>query len=977
MARRCFSLLVVLLVAVSVAQGQTLDITFRFLPDVTAPPIAPVERAFLPGSFNDWGPNNSGQIDIGAPSQMALDAALEEYRYTIPLEVGGQGNGSDPSGGYTYKVHVHEDESGTTWQWLTDPLGSETFGPNNDSVIRVADPMAFQLAREQNASGQIAAVSVGLFGTEAFTSITFTVNEDPYTTGITDTGDGIYRLELPAPVPPGSFFRVEAEDAMGRMVEAEVGVIPPTVVDEAVPAFLDDGITYSDADDTSAWLVLRAPSKSYVYVLGDFNGWQVDDAYLMKRDPDAADGTRWWLELMGLTPGTEIVFQYFVDGVLRVADPYAAKVLYPGEVGYPDGQTDFAVGVLRPGAPAFPWTDGSYERPAQEDLVIYELLVRDFLADHSFTSLIDSLDYLERLGVNAIELMPIAEFDGDESWGYNPAFYFAVDKYYGATDDFKAFVDAAHARGMAVLLDVVYNHATGQSPFVRLYNQGDFGAPTADNPWMNVSATHPFNVFNDVNHESPLTQLWLDKVNRWWIEEYHVDGFRFDLSAGFMQTGDFFNYNPGRIALLTRMIEAIYDVEPDTYVILEHLINSTQEWQELTAIGQGAGRKGPVLWHHMNREYSQSAMGYPTATDFPSTLTQTYAPNWAGGIGIPNAATYMESHDEQWLMFRNFAFGNQNGSYSVRNLWTALDRQKLIGAFFFTVPGPRMLWQFGELGYGGGPGECLRPGDGSLGDCPAGTPDRVANKPIRWDYWVDGVAPVPGTYTGTLMPEPAAERALRQKLYKTWAALANLRQDYALFRSLDTEVDLQLGLTSIRHIDLSLPSAPGGEPTKALIFGNFGVTEGTFSFTLAEPTTWYDFFDDTEVTFQAGTHEVTLQAGEFHLWTDVDVPSPEPGLITVAHEPLAEGPASFRLKAVYPNPVTGSATVAFSMPEAGAARLEVFDVLGRKVATLLDEARAAGSYAVPFEAAGLPSGLYLARLTAAGQTATQAITVVR
>ncbi|WP_243664309.1 alpha-amylase family glycosyl hydrolase [Rhodothermus marinus] len=90
-----------------------------------------------------------------------------------------------------------------------------------------------------------------------------------------------------------------------------------------------------------------------------------------------------------------------------------------------------------------------FERPPAHELVIYELLIRDFVARHDYATLIDTLDYLERLGVNAIELMPVAEFDGNISWGYNPAFHLALDKYYGPADDLKRFVDECHRRGIA------------------------------------------------------------------------------------------------------------------------------------------------------------------------------------------------------------------------------------------------------------------------------------------------------------------------------------------------------------------------------------------------------------------------------------------------------------------------------------------------------------------------------------------------
>ncbi len=957
------------------AAQDSLDVTFRFVPDLTQPPIAPVVRAYLPGSFNDWGPNSGGQIAVSAPSQMDYFAPLVEYRKAVRLRVGG---GSVPGGGYTYKVHYHRNASGSEYTWIPDPLGTETFGPNDDTIVRVTDPMAFQLAREENAEGEVAVVGAGIFGTEAITSIAYTVNATTYTDGLGyyDAASGIFRRALPEPVPPGSFLRVTATDALGRTAEASVGLIPPVVEDAPVPAGLADGINYAAADPTRATLVLRAPGKSYVHLLGAFNGWAPAEGYVLRRDAADPLGTRWWMELTGLAPGVETPFQYLVDGGIRTADPYTEKVVYPGQTGFPSGAGQFPVGILKTAATPFPWTDAGWVRPPQEDLVIYELIVRDFLAAHSYTALTDTLDYLQRLGVNAIELMPVSEFDGDQSWGYNPAFWFAPDKYYGTADQLRAFVDACHARGMAVILDVVYNHATGQSPFVRLYNQGDFGPPTAENPWFNVTATHPFNVFNDVNHASPLTQLWLDRVNRHWIEEYHEDGYRFDLSGGFMQTGSFFGYNAGRVAILERMMGELYAHTPDAYVILEHLIESGDEWRRLAAFGEAQGWPGPVLWHNMSREYSQSAMGYPTATDFPSALTATYTPNWAGGVPVPNVVTYMESHDEQWMMFRNRTYGNQNAQtgYSIRDLNTALERQKLAGVFFFTVPGPRMLWQFGELGYGWGPNECLVNGD-YPGECPNGVPGRVDAKPIRWDYWAPGVAPVPSSL-------PAAsdeERVQRQRLYKAWAALMNLRADYAVFRSPETQVQLRLGLTPDRWIKLALPSAPEGEPRQALIFGNFGVSEATVTLTFPEAVTWYDFFEDTEAGYPAGTHTLALQPGEFHVWTDVDVPSPEPDIVGVGAEDgaPADGPLAFGLGAAFPNPATGSTTIPFALDRPGPARLDVFDVLGRRVATLLDGPMGAGPHRAGFETGGLPSGVYVVRLTAGERVAARRLTVAR
>ncbi|GAB5537250.1 MAG: hypothetical protein Rubg2KO_34990 [Rubricoccaceae bacterium] len=946
--------------------NDSVRVTFRFVPDLTAPEISPVVRAFVPGSFNDWGPNSSGRIQEGAPSQATYVPSLNEYRYTRQLDVGQA---------YAYKIHYHRNDSGSEYDWLTDPLGTETTGPNNDSVVRPADPMVFQVAREENAAGQVTHVSAGIFGTEAISSVTFTVNEDVYTTGIESTPDGIYRLTLPAPVVPGSYVKVEAADAQNRTASSEVGAIAPDVTDAMVPEGLEDGITYDPTDPSRAWLVLRTPDHTnYVYALGDFNGWTADESAVMFRDASEPFSIRWWIELTGLTPGTEVAFQYWVDGTVRVADPYTSKVTYPGESGYPSGAVEHAVGVLTPGAPAFAWTDDDFEAPPMSELVVYELLVRDFVRDRSFTALTDTLDYLERLGVNAIELMPIAEFDGDESWGYNPAFHLALDKAYGTPEEFKAFVDAAHARGMAVILDVVYNHATGQSPLIRLDNQGDFGAPNPTNPWANPSAKHPFNVFNDLDHASPLTQLWLNKANRWWMDEYHVDGYRFDLSKGFTQQcangvpctdSNFSTYNPERISNLIGMAERLWEAHPDAIIILEHFAED-REQRELATYGQDRGLPGMTLWNNLNHAHNESSMGY---IDGDASLTRSYAPS--AGYPLHGLITYMESHDEQWMMLKNRRFGNANGTYDIRQLETALDRQKLVGTFFLLTPGPRMLWQFGEAGYGGGPGECLKPGSGN-GNCSSSDPSRVGNKPIRWDYLYD----VPAASNGSgvsVSTVDATERDERQLLYRTWSALLGLRKTATVFRQPDAFTS-RLGGTPDRWMKLSLPDAPEGEPTEAIVYGNFGVTSQAVTIEFPEAKTWYGFFDDRETTLAAGTHSFTLQPGEFHVWTDVDVPSPD-GLIAIDNESGPDGESG--LRGISPNPSVASATVRYELASPGTVRLEVFDALGRRVAALTDSRQPAGMHELAIDTSSWPSGVYLVRMVTEGGAETARLTVAR
>jgi hypothetical protein len=279
-----------------------------------------------------------------------------------------------------------------------------------------------------------------------------------------------------------------------------------------LPDGVRDGINY--IDDQSAHLVLYAPGKNHAFVIGDFNDWAPVSVARMNKD-----GERFWITLDNLEAGKEYAFQYLVDGSIFIADPYSEKVLdpahdpgipqatYPGLKAYPSRQARGIVGVLETGQAPFSWDDSGFQAPAAEDLVIYELLLRDFIGAHDWKTLTDTLDYFTRLGINAIELMPVNEFEGNESWGYNPSFYFAADKYYGPAGDLKAFINACHARGIAVIIDLVLNHSYGQSPLVQLYFDQGSGKVTADNPWYNVDSPNPvFSWGYDFNHESQATR---------------------------------------------------------------------------------------------------------------------------------------------------------------------------------------------------------------------------------------------------------------------------------------------------------------------------------------------------------------------------------------------------------------------------------------------------------------------------------------
>lgn len=751
----------------------------------------------------------------------------------------------------------------------------------------------------------------------------------------------------------GNFlFSLIANDGMGQSDSVNFNaIVSDGSILQSRPAGLEDGITYGP-NGTSVTLSLFAPNKNDVFVIGDFTNWEKDFNYLMKKDSLKSDSVWFWTEITGLTPGQEYGFQYEIDGGLRIADPYSALVLdqyndkyipeatYPNLKEYPTGKTDNYVGVLTPGKADFNWEATSYQRPAKEELVIYELLLRDFVEDHSFATLTDTLDYLERLGVNAIELMPVSEFDGNESWGYSPNFHLALDKYYGSPDSFKRFIDEAHKRNIAVILDVVMNHATGQNVLYRMYD-------IDSNPYFNKTPTHTYNVFNDFNHQYSGTQYYNKRMIEHWISEYKIDGFRWDLTKGFTQNctssdeGCTGSYQADRVQLLKKYADYQWAADSDFYVIFEHLGTNDEEkeWANYRA-DEG---KGIMLWGNMNGAYNEATMGYISGSNLYGVLSESR------GFDEERLVGYMESHDEQWLMVKNRMFGNSSGDYDIKELNTALGRQKLAGAFFFTLPGPKMMWQFGELGYGYGDNgeQCLNDSD----ICPASAPGRVDKKPIRWDYW----------------NSPDTEE--RIKLYKTWSALINLRNSTPAFTSPEnTTYKLS---NKIKRIILE------HQDTDVVVVGNFDVVPITTTADFTKTGTWYDFFDGTEHNVTNVEQAVELQPGEFKLFTTKQFDSPELGIITSNEENNLVTPASFKLYNNYPNPFNPSTQIQFDVAKSGWISLEVFDVLGRKVATIVNGNKTAGSYTVNFDASNLSSGIYLTRFTAGNTVFTQKMTLLK
>ncbi len=658
-------------------------------------------------------------------------------------------------------------------------------------------------------------------------------------------------------------------------------IAKPTVV-EPLPSGIIDGINY--LDNQTVILSLYAPGKNNIIVLGDFNNWNLDTSFQMKKTPS---GQNFWLQLTNLIPAKEYIFQYLVDGEIRIGDPYCEKVsdpwndsyissaTYPNMLPYPSKAKGIA-SVFQTAQNSYSWTNTNYSVVPKQNLIVYELLVRDFTSAHTYKSVMDTLDYLQKLGINAIELMPVNEFEGNSSWGYNPNYYCAVDKYYGSKNSLKELIDTCHGRGIAVILDVVYNHSFGTSPYVMLYWDATNNRPSITSPFYNITARHDYNVGFDFNHEAIATQKYISRILKFWLNEFKVDGFRFDLSKGFTQTYTLGNvsqwgqYDAGRISILSKYADSIWSVNPTAYVILEHFANNDEE--------KILSTKGMMLWGNLNNSFAEAAMGYYYNSDFSWISYLKRGWTSSGVMG------YMESHDEERLMYKCLQWGDTEGDYSIKSEETALSRIELNAAFFLTIPGPKMIWQFGELGY----------------DINIDFNGRTGEKPIKWEYYLNDN---------------------RRNLYQVYSALTKLRKDESdCFQTSDFVMDVSAAMKQIQFKSNTM---------NAVVIGNFDVIKSDILANFPNDGIWYDYFTGDEITVKDKVKTINLLPGQFHILTTKKLEIPK--LVKPAYK--LSKPMGLNLFEVFPNPSADNLNIFVNYKDKTAELVQItfYDISGKKI----------------------------------------------
>ena len=486
--------------------------------------------------------------------------------------------------------------------------------------------------------------------------------------------------------------------------------------------------------------------------------------------------------------------------------------------------------------------------------------------------------------------MPVMEFEGNESWGYNTAFHMAVDKFYGPENKLKEFIDLCHQNGIAVILDLVMNHVMGRSPMNRMWmqdpNNDGWGPASTENPYFNLEATHSYSLGNDFNHQSTYTQYYTHRVIKRWIEDFKIDGIRWDLTKGFTQNcnGNDFDctnsYQQDRVDVLKNYADYSWSLDPDHYVIFEHLGGSTEEQQWANyRVNEG---KGIMLWGKTSNSYYQLAMGYAADSNISGIGHESR------GFSEKRLVGYFESHDEERIMYKALQYGNSWDGYNIQDLNTSLSRMSAIGAISLTIPGPKMIWHFSDLGM-----------DNSLFTCYDGSvyePDcKLDTKPQP--QWV----------------ENWLSNENRNQIYNDWSKIINLKINEDVFEG-DYSISSG-GLTPIIYIwDDNISSS---ELKNIVIVANLDVVENTVIPSFPYTGTWYDLMDENaeeSITVSSTTDPISLAPGEFKIYGNQA--STTLSTINVINDDLL----------IYPNPAYDYFVVNKDID-----LIEIFDVSGKLI----------------------------------------------
>lgn len=547
-------------------------------------------------------------------------------------------------------------------------------------------------------------------------------------------------------------------------------------------------------------------------------------------------GSDRWEALVDLTPragtrfGQEGRYLYRFQ-LLRHGQPVVFWFSDP--FGRETGAGNLSAFTLESTAAPFSWTDAAYRTPHVDDLVVYELHVGEF--NRSFDGIVQQLDYLVGLGVNALELMPFTNVKETAEWGYTPLGYFAPDERYGGPAGLKRLVNACHDKGIAVILDAVYAHAHPEFAYNLVY-----AATGEPNPMMGHFEGEFFPELPGTDYRKAFTRDYFLTLNRYWLDEFHLDGFRYDYVPGMFdgavgQGYAFVTYHTYQFskgiarfqdpAGFSRIIQCAEHLPEPQRILKETYSNCCWQNTLMDKVADSAYWRyaDPALALLLDPDFQ----GYPATYENPSA-----------GDAFPAAPfQYLESHDNPRLLARiapsglrdliGQEWGDRRQFYRMQPYVIAL----------YVGKGIPMLWQGQEIGE-------------NWGMAPWGLGRNLFERPVRWEYFYD-------PYGRALVRLHRIMGSLRQRL----RALGS-RSGFYYYND---PAHYGQGVIVIRR---EAPAAGGQTKETLLVFINVSGNEKRVWVPFPEQGTWVEQIDQDEPTPRA---DILVAAdGE---WREVAVPS--------------------------------------------------------------------------------------------------------
>ena len=875
--------------------SQSLDVTFRY---VTHPGEEFI-RIFVPGTMppadnEDWGPNSNGVISPNAPSLMNYDEAIDAYKRTYSLNIGSQ---------HLYKIHYHYNESGTDWQWISDPLNPNiTTDGYDNSILNCTDPLFFQPVRHMNDDGMVDAMSVGIFTNDSINGLEYIAGSDSSDGMEYLSADNIFYVGF---TPPKSIFEAYNITAIINEIEYVLLDFPTISVEvEPLPENVKLGPNWINNEMI---LAVYAPAQPVMQVIVTAPGetGEVSNAIVMKRDSEQSD--IWWTEL-DLSFG-QYEYEYLLINGSRLPDPFTRRLS--------NGKTRVEIGAGGVStADDYNWQSNDYIRSSLDTLIIYELHVDDFAAQGSgqgtFHDVIIRLDHLRELGINAIELMPITEFPGGRSWGYNPEIMSSVEGTYGTPENFKQLVDEAHSRNMAVILDLVWNHATSSTPLWQIQPNNDLNPYFKNSNDLNPNENEGTWGMLDFDHFNEKTIEYINEVHRIWLEEYRIDGFRFDATR-------FVGWDLNQPQYgLPAWTSAIDELDSNVYQIAEHLpsdpwlVNNTK----LTSSWHDS-------FHDRLIDHIFSSIG--TMTAMRQIIGLYEYSNWGTPYAdLTQSVKYMVSHDEQSLIQEMVEFDGVS-------LSQAREIDKFYASLLFTAQGIPMIWQGQEFGFQSG--WLDNNGNGNWDE------EKLSYRPVDW----------------SLLDSEEGQSHLNH-----YSRLARFRKTNPAF-SKGTFYDLWRYDAERVIVYGYKDESEGNSDDQVVVIANFSSSNRTVNdVPFLSAGNWYNVTDPGNDLYTAdgnygeylipSNSAVVYSKNQYQL--GVDTPSFIPG--------------KFQTLSAYPNPFNPSITLQLELRNITQtnmnAEVSIYDINGRFIQTLLESSIESGVHQITWHPQNISSGIYIVSL---------------